>query len=77
MTHEKISKFSILIGWTLSSTGMWRREIFATSDLDVIVVDVIASVFTDMYTFRIYLIHLLNRLCLTYIRMWEIDTEST
>ena len=24
--HEKISKFSILMGWTLPSTGMWRAR---------------------------------------------------
>ena len=30
--HEKISKFSILMGWTLPITGMWRGEVFAISD---------------------------------------------
>ena len=32
MTSRKISKFSILIGGTLPSTGMWQGEVFAISD---------------------------------------------
>ena len=32
MTSRKISKRSILMGWTLPSTDMWRGEVFAISD---------------------------------------------
>ena len=32
MTSQKILQFSILLGWTLPSTGMWRGEVFAISD---------------------------------------------
>ena len=31
-------KFSILMGWTLPSTGMWRGEVFAISDCVVLCV---------------------------------------
>ena len=37
MTSRKISKFSILIRWTLAITGMWRGEVFAISDCLVII----------------------------------------
>ena len=36
--HKKISKFSIVMGWTLPSTGMWRGEVFAISDCLVVLV---------------------------------------
>ena len=29
---RETSKFSIVMGWTLPSTGMWRGEVFAISD---------------------------------------------
>ena len=32
MTSRKISKFAILMGWTLPSMDMWRGEVFAISD---------------------------------------------
>ena len=32
MTSRKLWKFSILMGWTLPSTDMWRGEVFAISD---------------------------------------------
>ena len=47
MTSWKISKFSILIGWTLPITGMWRGEVFAISDCLVVVV-----LFQPWYTMR-------------------------
>ena len=44
MTSRKTSKFCILMGWTLPSTGMWRGEVFAISDCLVLFVYVHACI---------------------------------